>query len=76
MYFTPEVFDGLNYGTPVDLLDVQACLGIYSIPKQKCLPECVDLAHLLKPDMQAPTDPLDALQLYIELSSLYAENYQ
>ena len=74
MYFTPEICNGRNYSTTVNVLDVQACLDMYSISKEKFSDEYVEIARLLKPDVSTPSDPLDALELYLQLNSLYIEN--
>jgi hypothetical protein len=67
MYFLPETFGALDYGTVVGKRDVTCCKDMYSVPKRK-FDEFSELAYLLKPDLQMPEDADSALNLFLELN--------
>ena len=67
LYFVPEVFGGQDHGHNVDLGDVEACYGLYSSPKKMYSEDIEELANLLLPAHQQPTNTDDAYTLYRNL---------
>jgi len=76
IYFSPELYDSQNYGTPVDVKDVDICLDLYaSPPPPDCTDDFLELLHLLRPFVERPNTVGAACDLYVglinELNHLY-----
>ena len=67
MYFVPELTDGHNFRTYVDTEDVKVCIELYGEKKQTCSNAFKELINILKPNVQIPVHPDEALRLFVEL---------
>lgn len=68
MYFVPELTDGHNFRTVVDTEDVNACIELYGKNKQTCTEDFKQIVNIIKPNVQIPIHPDEALRLFIELN--------
>ncbi|OWF36955.1 hypothetical protein KP79_PYT02570 [Mizuhopecten yessoensis] len=74
MYFVPELTDGHNFKTVVDAEDVNSCINLYGKQKQTCSKEFKQLVNIIKPNVQIPVHPDEALRLFTELT-IILEDY-
>lgn len=75
LHFTPEMYGTEDKSHPVDAADVDACLEMYGTtgPKMPCMPEFIELVHMIKPDIQFPKTVTEGLKLYFELTASFQE---
>jgi hypothetical protein len=71
LYHFPELYDGHDFGEPVDHGDVELCQELYASPKHKCCENIIKFAHCSKPAIRIPSNAEDGFRLYEELISLY-----
>ena len=68
IYFSPELYDSRNYGTPVSNEDVAICKGLYGrSPPTDCSDEFLALVGILRPGIERPSTVNEAIDLYISL---------
>lgn len=70
MFFLPEVYGSNDYLLPVNMEDVAACKEIYAEECADYNNDMNELVTLLKPDYVPPSDEFEALELYVEITSL------
>lgn len=70
LYFVPELTDGHNFWTNVDTEDVNLCINLYEKQKEICCKDFKQLVNIIKPNVQVPVHPDDALRLFIELNNI------
>lgn len=68
LYFVPELTDGQDFKTPLNVEDVNVCINMYGKKKETCSGEFKELVYLIKPDVQIQVHPDEALELFIELN--------
>ena len=73
MYVNPTIYDTHDYGTRVNIADIDACFDAYGMTNrdhQLCSPEFNELVHLLKDDITIPTTVEAAIQLFTEITCI------
>lgn len=70
LYFVPELTEGHNFGTNVDTEDINLCINLYGKRKEICCKEFKQIVDIIKPDVQVPVHPYEALRLFIELNNI------
>ena len=69
MYFVPELTNGYDFKTRVNLEDVNACIQLYGREKEACSTKFKEIVNIMKPGIRIPVHPHEALQLFIELNN-------
>ena len=68
LYFIPELTNGHDFGTSVNSEDVKLCTRLYGEKKETCSQEFKELVNILKPCVQIPVHPDEALRRFVELN--------
>ena len=68
LYFVPELTNGHDFRTRVDTVDVAVCAILNGKKEETCSKEFKELVNILRPGVETPVHPYEALRLFNELN--------
>lgn len=68
LYFSPELFQSHNYGTPIDMEEVNICKDLYGKqPPHGYSSQFLDIVQLLRGEASKPATVDEALDMYVNI---------